>query len=323
MQSAPLLEAKSLKYRWIADWAKIPETNGHSHHGIVVMRDGNILTGHALEAKVCVLSPQGDLIREVAVPVNETHGLALAEENGTEVLWIADVGGKDRDHGGPQVVKVDLTTGKRLARLTKADFPGYGEKDNWCPTAVAIDPANGDVWVTDGYGSSKTHRFSKELQHQLTIDGTDGLGRFSCPHWVFVDRRKGMSEIYIADRSNNRVQVYGPEGRFLRGIAEGLTTPSVFASFGEYLVIGELKARLVILDGKDQIVGYLGAGLEHVAKPGWPNRKTGEQTITPLADISVGQFNSPHGVCADAQGNIYVSEWLLGDRFTKLERVSA
>lgn len=321
MQTAPLLEAKHLKYRWIADWAKIPETDGHSHHGIVVMKDGNILTGHAKEAKICILSPQGELVREFPVPVNETHGLALAVENGSEVLWIADVGGKGRDNGGPQVVKVDLT-GKRLARLTKADFPGYDEKANWCPTAVAVDPANGDVWVTDGYGSSKTHRFTKDLKHVLTLDGTDGLGRFSCPHWVFVDTRKGRSEIYIADRSNNRVQVYSTAGKFLRGIDQGLTTPSVFATFGDHLVIGELKARIVVLDAKDEIVGYFGAGLDHVAKPGWPNRKEGEKTIKPLADIPVGQFNSPHGVCADAKGNIYVSEWLLGDRFTKLERLN-
>src|SRR5690606_5936136 len=129
---------------------------------------------------------------------------------------------------------------------------------------------------------------------------TDGLGRFSCPHWVFVDTRKGHSEVYIADRSNNRVQVYGTEGKFLRGIDQGLTTPSVFATFGDHLVIGELKARIVVLDAKDEIVGYFGAGLDHGAKPGWPNRKEGEKTIKPLADIPVGQFNSPHGVCADA-----------------------
>jgi len=323
MASAPLLDAKPLKYRWIADWAKIPANDGHAHHSILAMKDGSILTGHASEAKILILdADSGAVKREFAVPVNETHGLCLAEENGQEVLWIADVGGKNRNNGGPQVIKVDLQ-GKLLARVTREQL-GYAADAKFCPTTVAVDPRSGDVWITDGYGSGLTHRLSRDLRLLKTVDGTDGLGRFNCPHWVFVDTRKPQSEIYIADRGNHRVQVYDSEGRFLRGIAEGLVTPSVFASFGEYLVIGELQARVVILDGQDRIIAELGNGRHHVSKPGWPNRKdTAGTTIKPLSDIPVGEFNSPHGMCADRKGNIYVSEWLLGDRFTKLELVTA
>jgi hypothetical protein len=314
------LTADSLTYRWIADWAKIPATPGHSHHGIVTMPNGDILTGHAQDAKILILSPDGVVKREFNVPVDETHGLCLAQDQGETVLWIADVGGKGRNNGGPQVVKVDLN-GKRLARLTKADF-GYADNENWCPTAVAVDEKSGNVWVTDGYGSARTHCFSKDLKKLFTLDGTDGLGRFNCPHWVFVDTRKTEPEIYIADRGNNRVQIYSADGKFLRGIADGLVTPSVFATFDEYMVIGELKARLVVLNGKDEIVATIGAGTHHVDKPGWPNRKLADGAPqSPLNDIKIGEFNSPHGLCADAKGNLYISEWLLGDRFTKLERV--
>jgi len=316
------LTADKLTYRWIADWAKIPANDGHAHHSILVMEDGSILTGHATEAKIMILDAEtGAVKREFAVPVNETHGMCLALENGKEVLWIADVGGKDRDHGGPQVVKLDLN-GKVLARVTREQL-GYAADAKFGPTTVAVDPRSGNVWITDGYGSGLTHRLSHELKLLKTIDGTDGLGRFNCPHWVYVDTRKPQSEVWIADRGNNRVQIYSADGKFLRGISEGLITPSIFASFGEYMVIGELQARVVILDGKNRIIGTLGAGQHHVAKPGWPNRKDAAgATISPLADIPVGEFNSPHGMCADAKGNIYVSEWLLGDRFTKLELVT-
>ncbi len=31
------------------------------------------------------------------------------------------------------------------------------------------------------------------------------------------------------------------------------------------------------------------------------------------------EFNSPHSLATDADGNLYVSEWLIGGRYTKLK----
>jgi hypothetical protein len=156
----------------------------------------------------------------------------------------------------------------------------------------------------------------------FVIDGSEGAaGNFKCPHWIFFDTRKKNVELYIADRANDRIQVYDTKGKFLRCLTTGLTTPSVFATFDNYMVVGELKARLVIMDINDKIVGYVGAGLQHVTKEGWPNRMVDGKRVPPT-DIKAGEFNSPHGMCTDTKGNIYVSEWLLGDRFTKLSRKS-
>ena len=299
-------------YEWQADWAEIPVSPAHSHHGLTMLPDGTILTGDAAEPKCIVLSPEGKVLREFVVPTKTTHGLTTATENGETVIWITDIGG--------QIVKTDLE-GRLLARLTKADFP-LGEEDAFCPTATAVDPETGEVWVTDGYGSNTVHCFTSDLKHKLQLDGTKGLGTFVQPHWIFVDRRQGRSRIYIADRSKDRVQVFNPDGSFDHGISEGLITPSVFDSFGNYLVIGELQARIHILDANDRIVATLGDGRQHVQKPGWPNRLDAEgNRISPIDDIPEGEFNSPHGVCADDEGNIYISEWLLGDRYTKLTRI--
>ena len=306
-------------YRWIPDWAKVDSGAGHAHHGIVVARDGSVLTGHATDSVVQRLDRDGKLLGSFAVPVGETHCLALGRPGSSETLWIADVEG--HDGGAPRVIQVDLQ-GRLLAQITKADL-GYSADEPFVPTAVAVDPANGEVWIADGYGSSRVHVLGADLKRRLTLDGTTGAGRFSCPHWVWVDRRSGTSRIYVADRSNDRIQVFGSDGSFIKVLKDGLVTPSGFAGFGDFIVVAELKARVVILDREDRIVAELGAGRQHVDKKGWPNRQQADGSVRPpQSDIPTGQFNSPHGIAADPEGNIYVSEWLLGDRFTKLARAS-
>lgn len=43
----------------------------------------------------------------------------------------------------------------------------------------------------------------------------------------------------------------------------------------------------------------------------------------PRAQWRAGQFLSPHSVCADAAGNLYVMDWNSLGRITKLEKVAA
>lgn len=307
-------------WEWIENWAKLPPMTGHAHHGLVISRDGTIVTGHATEAKILFLDKQGTLLREFAVPLHETHGICLREVDGQERILIADIGEWQKTDG--RVIETDLA-GNILAEVTKADLP-YSEDEWFSPTSVAWDRASGEVWIADGYGKHRVHKLTSDLQQVLTINGEEGdAGRFSCPHWVFVDTRKDEPEIYIADRSNDRVQVYGRDGVFRRVFGEGqLVTPSVFGTYGDRMVIGELKARLVVLDRDDTVLGFLGSGQDSCDKPGWPNRKDADgNSIPPHDDLVEGRFNSPHGMACDANGDIYVSEWLLGDRFIKLSVV--
>jgi len=302
-------------YTWQADWAKLPKMTGHAHHGFTWSSNGYLVSAHATDPEVLILSPDGELQRSFATPVGENHGLTLAEENGEEVLWIAD-------NVKGQFLTVTMQ-GEVIRRFERDHF-GIGEDDRFSPTAVAWDPINDQVWVTDGYGSGRVFRLGgPDFAVDLTITGEDGLGRFNCPHWIYIDTRSGTPRLYVADRGNDRVQIYSVDGEFQRGIDEGLITPSVFGAFDDILVIGELKARVVLLDKDDNILGSIGTGHHHVEKPGWPNRQDADgNKIPPQDDIPVGEFNSPHGMAVDPQGNIYVSEWLLGDRYTKLVRES-
>jgi hypothetical protein len=103
-----------------------------------------------------------------------------------------------------------------------------------------------------------------------------------------------------------------------------LNSPSDFAQWGDLLVVAEIYERLAVLGSDDKLVGYIGADPDPEAaqgwpaRPGWPNGLSddGRAEIPHLPQHD--RFNSPHSVAADADGNLYVSEWLLGGRYTKL-----
>lgn len=329
------LEGRS--YRWIENWANQPDEDaardGWAHHGLAVTARGEVIAFHAGESRLLVFSPEGELTRSFDCPVREAHGQTLVEEDGVEFVWIADPGVKavrqpDGSYGakqpdvGGQAVKVGLD-GTVALTLATPPLPVY-EDAVYRPTAVAVDEerhgGTGDVWVTDGYGQNLVHRYNSAGEYQGTISGEEGdAGAFSCPHSIFIDRRHGGPELYVADRSNARIQVYDLTGKFLRSFGEDfLNSPSAFALLGDRLIVAELFSRLAVLDPDDKLVGYLGPDPEAKARPGWPNAVAEDGTTT-RAPVQAGKFNSPHGIATDPAGAIYVTEWLVGDRFTKLD----
>lgn len=310
-------------YHWNSNWAKLPKMEGWAHHGLVISQSGKVVTAAADEPNILILDQEGNLEKSVKIPVVENHGLALSIENGKEVLWIADVGAKyEREEGEPKVIKCNFE-GEVLKVYDKISL-GIDEETPFCPTTMAVDTASQMLWIADGYGAFKVYGIDLERdQITVTLDGKDGLGEFCCPHWVMVDERKEKNEIYIADRANHRIQIYSTQGEFLRGIEEGLESPSVLATYEDKLLVGELNAGLIMLDKDDKRVGDLTLGKRHLKTEGWPNRQNSQGEFLEPDDIDEGEFNSPHGMAVDIHGNIYICEWLLGGRFTKLELIKS
>jgi DNA-binding beta-propeller fold protein YncE len=325
-------------YDWVDGWAALPETEskrtGWAHHGVVVTRSGEVVTYHQGDPTIMVLDLEGNLLRSWDIPVADAHGITLVEEDGAEYLWIADNGAK-RQAGlgydyppGPrkgQVLKTALD-GRTVMSLDRPDLEVYREQE-YSPTWVAVNEerhgGNGDVWVADGYGASHVHRYDRSGNYLSSINGEEGdAGAFDCPHAIFVDRRRGEPELYVADRSNSRIQVYDMDGRFERAFGtDFLTSPSGFATHGDQMIVAELRARLVILDAGDGLVCYLGDNEQVCDVAGWPNNRNEAGEVVPTTLLEPGKFNSPHGMAVDADGNIYVAEWLIGGRFTKLVKV--
>ena len=74
-----------------------------------------------------------------------------------------------------------------------------------------MSPA-GEIYVADGYGNSSVHRFSAEGQHLHSWGSPgDGRGEFTTPHGIWID---AQDRVLVADRENNRVQLFSPEGDY-------------------------------------------------------------------------------------------------------------
>jgi len=304
-------------YTWHDRWATLPDTpsakeNGRTH-GICVCADGRVIVFAQCHDGLISFDPDGKLISATGGDRwLGAHGLTRVVENNTEYLWLAD-------EKSAEVAKVTLD-GQTVATINKPDHPIYAGADakKYVPTWVAINPDNGDVWVADGYGSSHVHRYNKTGEYLQTINGQEGGGAFNCPHGIAFDTRGGKApELYVADRGNQRIQVYDAEGNFKRFVGnKTLHSPCMFDFLGDLCLVPELFARVDVLDKNDKLAAMLGDHGQAVDLKGWPNHNRAEHPEL----IQPGRFNSPHGGCFAPNGDIYIAEWILGGRITKLQK---
>src|SRR3989442_3579227 len=92
------------------------------------------------------------------------------------------------------------------------------------PTNLAVAP-NGDLYVSDGYGNARVHRFSAsgELIASWGEPGT-GPGQFMLPHGIAV---RGDGRVFVCDRENDRIQVFAADGSYLREITAVQRPPQI------------------------------------------------------------------------------------------------
>jgi|SRR5579859_2198883 len=287
------------------------------HSGVAVV-NGEVVVAHPGEPTLLFYDPSGSLVRTIKLDgLLELHGFRVVPGG----IWIDDVGFKRRVQG-PNFER-ESTTGRVVMvnldgrALQEVEDPGSG----WSPTAVAVVEESGDIWVADGYGKSLVHRFHSSGRHLQTLSGEEGAGRFNCPHGVLVVPKRHGAEVYISDRANARIQVYDLAGNYRRVVGEGIVvTPTDMAIAGDELALTDFtQARVTILDANDQLIEHVGANPDAPKRDGWPNARDAAGNLV-RPPLETGKFNSPHTLTSDGDGNLYVTEWLLGGRLSKLHR---
>ncbi|SED76645.1 6-bladed beta-propeller protein [Rhizobiales bacterium GAS191] len=164
--------------------------------------------------------------------------------------------------------------GRLELELGRFNEPRWGEPFNH-PTDVAV-AANGDIFVTDGYGNARVHRFSSkgEFIAGWGEPGT-GPGQFSCPHgiWISVE-----GKVIVLDRDNNRVQLFDVDGKLL----------DIWSSFVKPMDIwGDASGDLFISDQTPRIARVADGRIKGAMR---------------------GFTVYPHGIWGDSSGSLYVAE---------------
>ena len=167
------------------------------------------------------------------------------------------------------------------------------------PTDLTID-SDKNLYVTDGYGNSRVHKFNSKGKHILSWGepGT-GPGQFSLPHNIaFIEG----GFLAVCDRENFRVQVFDLSGNFIQQFH--FHRPQAICAgkgiFADKLLVTEAgttsdnQGKVPNLGNVVKIIDF--NGVEYCR---FGSSYSGEES---------NQFISAHGIDQDLNGNVYVAE---------------
>ena len=279
-------------YEVTENWAQLPD--GWSFKevaAVAVDAHDNVYAFNRGEHPMMVFDRDGNFLRSWGEGIfPRAHGLTLAPD---DTLFCTD----DGDH----TVRKCTLDGKVLFTLGISGKPApfmSGNPFNRC-THVAIDPRNGDFYVSDGYGNARVHKYSPEgkLHFSWGESGTDP-GQFNIAHNIATDKD---GWVYVADRENHRIQVFDangkfetqwvnmarPSGLYIDQVSETTYIGEIGSAIGANAEARQLGSRVSIYNIKGELLARLG------------DQPPGE---------APGQFISPHGISVDSHGDIYVGE---------------
>lgn len=309
------------KFQLDEAWGKLPDGMRYGL-GCAIVVDGQdrvIVTSRSTSPCVAIFDKDGKLLetwsKEFTAGVGfdkpeqvqaTAHGLYWSKEGGQEFLyWTENVANMEGKRIGARVYKTDMK-GKVLYTLGNVEKDSdTSQKVAWTnPTDVAV-AANGDVYIVDGYGSQVVYRFDKnfKLVKQIGGKGTEH-GKFNVCHGVWVSTLRRDPEVYIADRANNRIEVYSPDLEYKRTIGD-MRLPCCFYQHDGLTYVPELGARVTVLDADDKVVARLGDGQGDMEAEKKPEK-----------------FKTPHALTVSSTGDLYVIEWLPFGRPRKFKKTA-
>jgi DNA-binding beta-propeller fold protein YncE len=281
-----------MKYRPVEGWGRLPE--GWSFveaTSVAVDAKDNVWVFNRGEHPVIVFDRHGTFLRSWGEGIiRRAHGIMIGPD---DAVWLTD----DLHHTTRQFTP----DGKLLLTIGDPDTPAtlQGGKPFNRPTHAALSPRTGDVYISDGYGNSRVHKYDPKGRHVMSWGepGTDP-GCFNLPHNIATDS-EGL--VYVADRENHRVQIFDADGRYQSQFNNLHRPCGLFADKKNGVVyVGELPTGLEV----SKAVANVGARVSVLATKGDLVGRVGGK----FAGEKPGEFIAPHGCSVDSRGDLYVAE---------------
>jgi DNA-binding beta-propeller fold protein YncE len=220
------------------------------------------------------------------------HGIHVDSEGN---VWVTD--GRAAEGQGLQVIKY-APDGRELMRIGEAGVAGDGPYQFSGPTDVAT-AADGSIYVTDGHETESNHRvmkFSAAGEFQLSF-GEFGSepGQFNVPHSIAIDSR---GRLFVADRDNNRVQIFDANGRFIDQWSEFGRPSGIAIGADDTIYVSDNQSNTDRNPGVERglRIGDAATGVVHAFIP------------DPEFDPARSEETGAHGVAVDEAGNVYGAE---------------
>jgi hypothetical protein len=201
------------------------------------------------------------------------HKIRISPYDRERHVWVVN----DARH----VIYEFTNDGKQLVRtLGETDVPGDDGKHFNRPQDIAWLP-DGTLLVADGLGNARIAKFDRNGAFVGAFGSRgNGEGQLAGVHGVAVDAQR---RIYVADRSNHRIQVFDENGKFL-DLWPGLRQPNdILISPDQHVWIADgTNAKVLEYDTTGKLLYSWGT-----------------------YGTFPGQFWELHQMSVDAEGNLY------------------
>jgi DNA-binding beta-propeller fold protein YncE len=268
---------------------------------------------------VLAFDPDGKLVRAWGGPgqgyewPQSNHGVHIDYKGN---VWIGGNGEKDA-----QVLKF-TKDGKFLLQVGHSGkTAGSNDLENFGRVAkIWVDPKTNEAYIADGYTNKRVAVIDADTGKMKRYWGAYGnkpddtkLGNYdpkAPPAQQFRNpvhcvERSNDGLLYVCDRANDRLQVFQPDGKFVKEaffaketLASGSAWDLAFSRDPEqrfiYMADGQNnRVRIIVRESLQEITAFGDGGRQP------------------------GQFYGVHSIATDSKGNIYTTETYEGKRLQK------
>ena len=302
-------------YRMVPNWPKLAEKGIKPGAGIGIIPDGKggIWALHRSEPPIIKVDSDGNVVQSWGNNMFASpHGFCRDRDGN---FWAGD-GGPFNDPPAAQLAEIKAKSfrihkfspeGKLLLTIGKGGVSQAGT-DTFVMPASCVSMPNGNIMWGDGHVPRPSYaQKDGDRLVEITRDGKfvksygkqgNAPGDLWGPHALAYD---SQGRLFVADRSNNRIQVFDKDMKFVDDWRHFSRPSGVWILRDDTIIVSDSESRYEGFNPSEYTARAAGDGRRN---PGWQNGiRVGSAKDGSLKWFIPG--TQPEGLAADEAGNIF------------------